>query len=201
MARASARHRFDHLRFSVATRGRWDYFTAMPTLHITLPDGSHLDHELTDETVTVGRAPDNTFHLDDVSISSHHAQILPKGDGFILKDLDSTNGTKLNGTAVNADEEYILNTGDKILFGKIEAVFDPNSASEDTQELPELDEHVAPVGKSSAKPSNFMNASPFQKKATKKDSIGIAIFALAAVALLASLSVIVLVLVGMEIKS
>lgn len=158
-----------------------------------------MDHELTDETVTVGRAPDNTFHLDDVSVSSHHAKILPKGNVFVIKDLGSTNGTKLNGVSLNADEEHVLNAGDKIQFGKVESVFDPESAGEETQALPEVDDHVLPVAKSSAKPSNFMNASPFQKKAEKKDPAGVAIFALAAIALLASIVVTVMIF-GMGIK-
>ena len=106
----------------------------MPKLHITLPDGSQMDHELTDETVTVGRAPDNTFHLDDVSVSSHHAKLASKEDAFILKDLGSTNGTKLNGAPIKANEDYVLNAGDKIQFGKVEAVFDPDNAGMQLQE-------------------------------------------------------------------
>lgn len=182
---------FPHLSF--ATGGRSVYSEAMPKLHITLPDGSQMDHELTDETVTVGRAPDNTFHLDDVSVSSHHARLSAKDDGFILKDLGSTNGTKLNGHSIQADQEHILKAGDKIQFGTVEAVFDPDSASEETQELPEVDDHVLPVAKNSAKPSNFMNASPFQKKTAKKDPAGIAIYVLATLSLLASLVVIAMV--------
>ena len=57
---------FPHLAF--ATLPSPAYFRAMPKLQINLPDGSLLDHELTDETVTVGRAPDNTFPLDDASL-------------------------------------------------------------------------------------------------------------------------------------
>ncbi len=186
-----------HLPF--ATGGRDVYFEAMPKLHITLPDGSQMDHELTDEKVTAGRAPDNTFRLDDVSVSSHHAQFSPKEDGFILKDLGSTNGTKLNGALVKANEEHVLNAGDKIQFGKVEAVFDPDSAGKDAQELPKVEDHVLPVGKSSAKPSNFMNASPFQKKTAKKDPVAAAIFTLSALALIASLVVTVMVF-GMGIK-
>ena len=161
----------------------------MPKLHITLPDGSQMDHELTDEKVTVGRAPDNTFHLDDVSVSSHHAHFAPRENGFILKDLGSTNGTKLNGTLVKANEEHALNAGDKIQFGNVEAVFDPDSAGKEAQELPEAEDHVLPVGKSSKKPSNFMNASPFQKKTEKKDPVAMAIYTIAAIALIASLIV------------
>lgn len=165
----------------------------MPILKISLPDGSPLDHELTDDTVTIGRAGDNTLVLDHPSVSSHHAQISPGGEGFILKDLGSTNGTELNGEACSADGEYQLSAGDKIRFGKVESVFDPENAAEgDEQQLP-ADKHTATVAKSSVKPSNFMNASPFQKRTEKKDPAGIAVMVLGGVALLAVLAVMAMV--------
>ena len=80
-----------------------------------------------------------------------------------------------------------MSAGDKIRLVKLESVFDPENAAEDTQALPEADEHVAAVGKNSIKPSNFMNASPFQKRTTKKDPANMAIIGLAALALLATL--------------
>lgn len=169
----------------------------MPKLQISLPDGSQLDHELTDEAITIGRAPDNTIELNDASVSGHHARIAPGDSGYILTDLGSTNGTKLNGTPCTAETEYPLNPGAKIVFGKLQSVFDPENAAEDAQELPDADDHVAAVAKSSTKPSNFMNASPFQKKTAKKDPSSVGIMVLAAVALLASVGVTVMVL-GMK---
>lgn len=171
----------------------------MPKLQISLPDGSQLDHELTEETITIGRTSDNTLEVVDASVSSHHAKIAPGGEGYILTDLGSTNGTRLNGSQCTAEAEYSLSAGDKITFGKIQAVFDPENAAEDTQELPE-DNHVASVAKSSVKPSNFMNASPFQKKTAKKDPGNLAIMILAGVALLATLAVTVMVM-GMQAVS
>jgi hypothetical protein len=91
-----------------------------------------------------------------------------------------------------ANAEYGLSPGDKILFGKIASVFDPDAA-EDAQELP-VDDHVASVAKSSVKPSNFMNASPFQKRTTKKDKANMAIIGIASVALLATLAVTAMIL-------
>jgi pSer/pThr/pTyr-binding forkhead associated (FHA) protein len=161
----------------------------MPKLQITLPDGTQLDHELTEEVVTVGRAPDNTLPIDDASVSSHHAKVEPIGEVYALTDLGSTNGTRLNGTQLKASETHQLSPGDKIRFGKMDAVFDPDNASDDIVELPDADEHVAAVGKSSVKPSNFMNASPFQKKAAKRDPASLAVLALGAVAILAALAV------------
>jgi pSer/pThr/pTyr-binding forkhead associated (FHA) protein len=164
----------------------------MPKLQISLPDGSQLDHELTEDVITIGRAPDNTIELNDASMSGHHAQIAPGGEGYLLTDLGSTNGTKLNGNPCVANAEYGLSPGDKILFGKIASVFDPDAA-EDAQELP-VDDHVASVAKSSVKPSNFMNASPFQKRTTKKDKANMAIIGIASVALLATLAVTAMIL-------
>jgi predicted component of type VI protein secretion system len=161
----------------------------MPKLQINLADGTQLDHELTDEVITIGRAPDNTLPIDDASVSSHHGRIEPSGTGYALVDMGSTNGTRLNGAQLKAEEVHVLNPGDKIRFGKIDAIYDPDNAGDDIQELPDADEHVAPVAKSSAKPSNFMNASPFQKKAAERDPAGKAILILGSVAILAALAV------------
>ena len=170
----------------------------MPKLQISLPDGTQLDHELTEQTITIGRTSDNTLEVNDASVSSRHAQIAPGGEGYILTDLGSTNGTRLNGSACTAEAEYSLSAGDKIIFGKIQAVFDPENAAKE-QELPE-DAHVASVGKNSVKPSNFMNASPFQKKTATKAPADKAIMIVAGIALLATLAVTVMVL-GMKAAS
>jgi pSer/pThr/pTyr-binding forkhead associated (FHA) protein len=165
----------------------------MPKLQITLPDGSQLDHELTGEAVTIGRAADNTFELDAAGLSGHHARIAAAGDGYILQDLGSTNGTRINGAQCEAQVEYPLNPGARLAFGSLQAVYDPDNATdEEQQELPK-DDHVAKVAKSSSKPSNFMNESPFQKKNEKKDSVGMGIYAFAGVALLALLAVLAMI--------
>jgi len=161
----------------------------MPKLQITLADKTQLDHELTEEIVTVGRASDNTLPIDDASVSSHHARIEPSEEVYTLTDLGSTNGTRLNGTVLKEGEAHVLNAGDKIRFGKIDSVYDPDNAGEDVQELPDADEHVASVAKSSVKPSNFQNASPFQKKAEKKDQVGMMILGVGVLAILAALGV------------
>ena len=108
----------------------------MPKLQIVRPDGSQTDHEITEETLTIGRAPDNIFPIDDVSVSSHHAQIAPSGGIFLLTDLGSTNGTMVNGTELQPDTEYTLKPGDKIRFGHVDSIFDPENAQAGAQELP-----------------------------------------------------------------
>src|SRR5438094_10568307 len=55
-------------------------------------------HELVGDLITIGRDPDNMIVIRDSSVSSHHAQLQLVGETYRLKDLDSTNGTLVNGT-------------------------------------------------------------------------------------------------------
>ncbi|WP_040213295.1 FHA domain-containing protein [Clostridium polynesiense] len=50
--------------------------------------------------ISLGRKEDNTIVLTDQYISGHHAKIFVKNREFILEDLDSTNGTILNGSRI-----------------------------------------------------------------------------------------------------
>ena len=154
----------------------------MAKLIVTLPDGTEISHELSEEMVTVGRVSDNIIHIDDASVSSHHAEIISSGGHHILKDLHSTNGTRVNDQSF---EEGQIRDGDHIRFGKVEARF----ASEDSDEnrpLPEQEAVAAEVAESSSRPQDFTNASPFKTKTRKKDPVatGILIFAGVAVAAL-----------------
>jgi pSer/pThr/pTyr-binding forkhead associated (FHA) protein len=159
----------------------------MPKLQITRQDGTQTDHELTEEVLTIGRAPDNIFPIDDASVSSYHAQISKSGGIYLLKDLGSTNGTEVNGAELQRETDYTLTPGDRIRFGHVDSIFDPDNAASEAQELPVTETRsIAPASKS-IKPSNFMNASPFQKTSKKKDPVGTAILAVAALAIVASL--------------
>lgn len=66
--------------------------------------------------VSIGRAPDNDLHFSDGQrrVSSHHAEIIRRGEGFLLHDLGSTNGTMINGRRVITSE---LTHDDMIEFG------------------------------------------------------------------------------------
>ena len=79
--------------------------TVQPTL-LTIIDGplAGTSLPLTDETITLGRAPSNTLVLDDEFVSSHHARIYrDSGTGrWTIEDLDSTNGTVVNQHRISA---------------------------------------------------------------------------------------------------
>ncbi|MEM8709125.1 MAG: DUF3662 and FHA domain-containing protein [Actinomycetota bacterium] len=64
--------------------------------------------------LTFGRLPECTITFDDTNVSREHAEIRPDGDGFVLTDLGSTNGTTVNGVAVTARR---LEDGDVVALG------------------------------------------------------------------------------------
>src|SRR3954471_579496 len=162
----------------------------MPRLHVTLPDGSEATHELAEEIISLGRVDDNMIQIDDASVSSHHAELSQRGEEYILKDVGSTNGTRVNGNTAEPDQEIVLKPGDRIRFGNIPVRYltdaDVAPDNDSLQPLPEETEVALAPASSSAAPSNFTNASPFQSKKVKKDPGNKAVLALAVVAIAAA---------------
>ena len=64
--------------------------------------------------LTLGRLPECTITFDDTNVSREHAEIRPDGDGFVLTDLGSTNGTTVNGATTTARR---LEDGDVVSLG------------------------------------------------------------------------------------
>ncbi len=69
------------------------------------------------EVTTIGRNEDNDICIDNLAVSGHHARLLTIFNDSFLEDLDSTNGTLVNGKAIN---KHPLKNGDVILIGKHE---------------------------------------------------------------------------------
>jgi hypothetical protein len=72
------------------------------------------------DIVMIGRSPLNQIVIDHPTGSAHQAVLLRTGDSYSLKDLNSTNGTRINGDFVTDAE---LKDGDTIRFGSVVAVF------------------------------------------------------------------------------
>jgi pSer/pThr/pTyr-binding forkhead associated (FHA) protein len=87
-------------------------------------DGT-VNYPLARVTVDVGRGRNNDIILDDPRVSRHHAQIRRRRGTFMIFDLDSANGTFVNGRPV---EEAILSDGDRVSFGGVELVFTMHDA-------------------------------------------------------------------------
>ena len=68
----------------------------------------------------VGRHASNDICLRDGSVSRHHAAIVPEGQGWLVIDLNSTNGTRVNGEVVR---QARLNDSDEITVGRFRVIY------------------------------------------------------------------------------
>lgn len=76
--------------------------------------------------VTLGRSSKNDIVIKDKFVSKNHLSISEQNGTFYLKDLNSANGTYLNGELVNSNEIIELQNGDKIGVGFIQFIFVEN---------------------------------------------------------------------------
>ncbi len=76
------------------------------------------------ESVTVGRAPTNTITVKDERCSRNHAEVFLSQGQWTLRDLDSRNGTLVDGQRISAD--YALSPGDIIRIGNSHLAFVDN---------------------------------------------------------------------------
>lgn len=123
--------------------------------------------------VTIGREEDNVIRLNDERISRFHAKIQIDGGRVILTDLDSTNGTRVNGHPVRL---RMLSVGDQIHLGrcvlvygspeeleeKIEAALDDESSHHDTDLRKIEQEQAFPVAYPNGPPTLPDELSPTQ---------------------------------------
>ena len=86
-----------------------------PFLEIVEGNDAGKKYPLGPNPVVVGRGANCTFILADLSVSRKHFDIIPAKDGYMLRDMGSGNGTKVNGAKV---KEHFLTDGDLIVSGK-----------------------------------------------------------------------------------
>jgi adenylate cyclase len=91
-------------------------------------DGRVSDHPIVGR-ITLGRHPSNTVRLLDREVSKEHASIEKLAGVFVLKDLDSSNGTFVNGRRVR---ELRLKDGDEIALGNTRLTFQSGERDEVT---------------------------------------------------------------------
>jgi hypothetical protein len=134
----------------------------MPKLHILSGQLEGKVFDLLEERVTVGRAVDNTIRLEDGTVSHHHAMFVQEGDGYKLRDLNSTNGTRVNAMRI---AETRLANGDQVRMGSVEMRFE-SDLKKSSEPLPpsQAGIDVAELGAGGGPPSTFVSASPFGHK-------------------------------------
>jgi pSer/pThr/pTyr-binding forkhead associated (FHA) protein len=98
----------------------------MPRLVVLSEGLTGRSHELKAEKTTVGRVEDNTFQIPDPSVSSHHCEILLKGNEVVIHDLNSTNGTFINGQQIT---EATLRPSQILRLGQVEVRLEGDQAA------------------------------------------------------------------------
>lgn len=148
-------------------------------------------HELAMEKTTIGRVDDNTFPIPEGSVSSHHCEVLLRGTDVIIHDLNSTNGTFINGQQVSG--EAPLKPGQILRLGQIEMRLEDAAASQKSspKKLPDQTMVIPQGVKLGQEPST--KAVSFDKSAfAKKSNTGTKVFI--GVVIVLGIGVIVLIL-------
>jgi hypothetical protein len=147
-------------------------------------------YELKADRTTIGRLEDNTFQIPEASVSSHHCEVLLRGNEVVVKDLNSTNGTFIAGEKV---AEAALKPGQILRLGQVEMRLETGAppAAGEKKKL----EHtmVIPQGVKvnelveGGKPVTFDKNSAFAKKSNATNKIFLAGMILVGVVIVAFL--------------
>jgi len=118
----------------------------MARLILSLDNQVLAEYNMTKERYTVGRLPDNDVRIDNPAVSGHHSLIINILNDSFLEDLNSTNGTYVNGKLI---KKHALQHGDVITIGHHQLRFADQQINE-----PEQDEFektmVIPTGQQNA---------------------------------------------------
>ena len=97
----------------------------MAGLEILDGDSAGDTFDLGSASISIGRRQGNTIVLDDEKVSGRHAEVVAEDDHFLLKDLDSTNGTFLDGRQIG---EVVLTANDIVRVGRVRVAFKEKGA-------------------------------------------------------------------------
>ena len=118
----------------------------MARLILSLDNQVLAEYNMTKERYTIGRLPDNDVRIDNPAVSGHHSLIINILNDSFLEDLNSTNGTYVNGKLI---KKHALQHGDVITIGHHQLRFSDQQAPETEQDEFEKT-MVIPAGQQSA---------------------------------------------------
>jgi hypothetical protein len=133
----------------------------MPRLVAQSPEFTGKSFDLTGREITMGRIADNKIQIEHASVSGHHAVLKLDMLDYVIKDLDSTNGTRINGERVT---EQKLRRNDILRLGNIELLYDSeHQPPGQPMPTPSARVNLAECA-SHGRPPDFINASPIVKR-------------------------------------
>lgn len=98
----------------------------MPKMIVSIDGVVIKEVQLTKDRTSLGRRPYNDIVIDNLAVSGEHAVLQMSGSEVFVEDLNSTNGTYLNGKAVKKQQ---LNNGDTVEIGKYKIKYVNEAAS------------------------------------------------------------------------
>ena len=113
-------------------------------LDVFYPDGRIETYPLEGDTVSVGRAEGNTIALDTETISRYHFSITQQDGAVQLTDLDSANGTYIDGVQLKSNAPYLLTNVEEIQIGHLRIIYHPGSDSPTIPVSPLVDDSTQP---------------------------------------------------------
>jgi len=148
---------------------------------VVLSEGlTGLTCQLKVDKTSVGRLEDNAFQIPEPSVSGHHCELTRRGTDLLVKDLNSTNGTFINGEKV---AEAVLKPGQILRLGQVEMRLESGAAAaaaaSEASKKPLEKTMVIGIKaqdlEQGARPVNFQANAAFSKKSNKANKIFIAI--------------------------
>lgn len=127
----------------------------MPKMIVSIDEVVIKEVQITKDRTTLGRRPYNDIVIDNLAVSGEHAVIQLTGSEVFLEDLNSTNGTYVNGKAVKKQQ---LQNGDAVEIGKYKIKFVGDQAAEDFDKTMVVRARPAGTAAAPAMPSGFAPA-------------------------------------------
>lgn len=93
------------------------------TLRVATPDGQIREYPITTPSVVIGRADGNQVVIDHVSVSRRHAQLVIESGRVTIEDLNSGTGTFVGSQRLGANTATLVESGQTMRFGDVEARF------------------------------------------------------------------------------
>ena len=87
---------------------------------LTIDNAERTSFPLYEDDYSVGREPGNQVQVPDGSVSASHARLVRRPEGYILEDLNSRNGTYVNGERI---QSRLLKDNDRIRLGKVHMIY------------------------------------------------------------------------------
>ncbi|MEE2828337.1 MAG: FHA domain-containing protein [Myxococcota bacterium] len=86
-----------------------------------------LDHHVSPPTsrwISIGRTSENDVAVNDYAVSRHHARFrFVEGAGYVIEDLESVNGTAVDGDWIDTSEPVGIRSGQRLRFGRLSFTF------------------------------------------------------------------------------